>query len=57
MRCPYCIHQYSFSTEIIVPESKVADVFYKIKSAHERVIYLKGYGSSVLLKLPYFNSN
>jgi hypothetical protein len=32
-------------TEIIVPESRITDVFYEIISAYERVLYLKGYDS------------
>ena len=39
--CPWCVHKYPFMTDLIVSEEKIPEMFYKLKSAYERILYLQ----------------
>jgi hypothetical protein len=43
--CPWCIHKYPFTTELIVSQEMIPEMFYKVKSAYERILFLQAYDS------------
>jgi hypothetical protein len=45
IHCPWCVHEYPFMTDLIVAESKVPEIYYKVKSAYERILYLQNYNA------------
>jgi hypothetical protein len=49
--CPWCVHKYPFWTDLIVDESKIPEMFYKVKAAYERILYLQNYSSERVGKL------
>ena len=49
--CPWCIHKYPFSTEIIVSEEQIPMMFYRLKAAYERMLYLQNYDAARIAEL------
>jgi hypothetical protein len=49
--CPWCIHKYPFMTDLIVSESQIPEMFYKVKAAYERILYLQNYSSERVSEL------
>jgi hypothetical protein len=43
--CPWCVHKHPFGVELIVVEKSIPEMFYAIKHAYERVLFLRGWDS------------
>ena len=41
--CPWCIHKYPFVTDLNVAENQIPKMFYNVKAAYERILYLQNY--------------